>query len=130
MRGKTARRLRRIARSLELNPTTTYAPGGKLRRMPGQLVDDPVEGPRMVAGALIRRPGVLQECTRRAIQEAKKIYKGEPPSALQVESNKPAPFHVRMIEAVKKQGKGEFFSDPAVGKTEEDRRDDALLNRK
>lgn len=131
MRGKTAKRLRKIARALELNPNTTYAPGGKLRHGPAIRVDDPETGPRMVAGPPIRRPAVLQECERRAYQEAKKIYRGAPPTALEPEGdNKPAPFNVRMIEAVKKQGGGEFFSDPAVGKTEEDRHDDALLGRK
>lgn len=131
MRGKTAKRLRKIARQLELNPATTYAPGGPLRRGPDKGYTDDEGVFHRVPGAPIRRPGVLQECFRRAYQEAKQIYKGAPPTALEPEGdNKPAPFNVRMIEAVKKQGQGEFFSDPTVGKTEEDRRDDALLNRK
>ena len=58
--GKQAKRLRKIARELELNANRAYAPVGPLRR--NQF------------GAPIRRPFALTECERRAYQEAKAIY--------------------------------------------------------
>ena len=69
MRGTTARSLRKIARELELEPKTKYAPGGRLRKRAN--------------GSPIRRPLVMLECFRKAYKEAKRMYKGLPPSALQ-----------------------------------------------
>lgn len=104
IRGKTAKRLRQIARALNLNPTTGYAPGGPLRRRPagkvygedGELVVTP--------GRPIPRPGVLIECLRRAYKEAKKIYKGLPPSVLAPESEQRAQpaFKTQVAASVRK----------------------------
>lgn len=69
MREATARTLRRIARELELEPKTKYGWGGKLRKR--------------LNGSPIRRPLVMLECFRKAYKEAKRIYKGLPPSSLQ-----------------------------------------------
>lgn len=90
MRGTVARRLRKIAAELRLNPQTSYAPGGKLRRRPSYR------------GAPIPRPGVLTECFRRAYREAKKIYKGLPPSTCvpEVTDARESPFHVRVVKSM------------------------------
>lgn len=106
MNGKTARRLRKIAAGIELPPSTSYTPGGPLRRRASRTEIDPLTGVReVVPGAPIPRPMVLEECWRRAYREAKKIYKGLPPSALLPQGeNKEAPFRVRMVDSIKKQG--------------------------
>ena len=102
MNGKTAKRLRKIARELQLNPETGYAPGGKLRRRPGYRDELGL----WQEGAPIVRPAVLKECFRRAYREAKKIFKGLPPSILLPEGTEVAPFHVRMVDSIKRQGTG------------------------
>jgi hypothetical protein len=99
IRGKTAKRLRRIARALKLSTRTAYAPGGRLRRRPSYRDAEGVLQP----GAPIPRPGVLVECFRRAYKEAKKLYKGLPPSALMPEGETAdSPFHVRVVDSMKK----------------------------
>jgi hypothetical protein len=102
MNAKTAKRLRKIAAELGLNPKTGYAPGGKLRRRPGYTDELGL----WQEGAPIVRPAVLTECTRRAYKEAKKIYMGKPSSILLPEGSEVAPFHVRMVDSIKKQGQG------------------------
>ena len=99
MRGRTAKRLRQIARALNLNPRTNYAPGGRLRRRAGYRDEAGVLQP----GAPIPRPGVMVECFRRAYKEAKKLYKGRPPTTCVPEGEeKESPFHVRVVDSMKK----------------------------
>jgi hypothetical protein len=98
VRGKTAKRLRKIARELKLNPATSYVPGGRLRRH-GDYRD--AEGV-LQRGAPIRRPAALVECFRRAYKEAKKLYKGLPPSTCVPEgTNAESPFHIRVVDSMK-----------------------------
>jgi hypothetical protein len=97
MRGTTARKLRKIARSLELPAKTGYAPGGKLRRRPGYRDESGIwqDGPP------IPRPTVLTECFRRAYREAKKIYKGKPPSTLAPEGERARSFADTVIDSAR-----------------------------
>lgn len=94
MNGRVSRRLRKIAADLRLTPQTSYAPGGKLRRRPS-------EG-WLQQGAPVPRPAVLTECFRRAYREAKKIYKGLPPSTCvpEVTDARESPFHVRVVKSM------------------------------
>jgi hypothetical protein len=99
MRGKTAKRLRQIARALSLNPTTNYVPGGKLRRRASYR---DAEG-KLQQGAPIPRPAVMMECFRRAYKEAKKLYKGLPATSCVPEGEEiESPFHVRVVDSMKK----------------------------
>lgn len=85
MRGVTAKRLRKIARGLKLEPKTSYLPGGPLRRRPDirtELTGEIIPGPP------IPRPFVMVSCLRKAMKEAKKIYKGLPATALEPKENK------------------------------------------
>jgi hypothetical protein len=104
MNGRVAKKLRRIARQLNLNPVASYVPGGRLRRRPDRW-DSNEKGERvLIQGAPIQRPGVLVECFRRAYREAKKIYKGQPPSVCVPESGgqEEAPFHARVVTSMQK----------------------------
>lgn len=109
MNGKTAKRLRRIARELHLNPTTTYAPMGPLRRGPEKVIvrDGKIE---TIPGMPIRRPYATGECERRAIQEAKKIYKRQDPEATEMPGQEflreEIPFHLRHVNSMKRQPDG------------------------
>lgn len=98
MRGKTAKRLRKIARGLGLDPKTSYAPGGELRRRPPVLRPDTGE---LQAGPPIPRPMTMRECLRRAYKEAKKIYKGLPATALSPEKEKAKPFHAKVVDSMR-----------------------------
>jgi hypothetical protein len=99
MNGRVAKRLRKIAKELRLNPQTAYAPGGKLRRRPSYR---DAEG-LLQQGAPIPRPGTLVECFRRAYREAKKIYKGLPPSTCVPETTEQeTPFHVKVVDSMTK----------------------------
>jgi hypothetical protein len=70
---------------------------------------------------------VLQPCLRRAYKEAKKIYKGLPPTALEPDKDKPEPLRVRIQHAVKQQGNlyeapsGSASHDQQHGQTEKRR---------
>lgn len=76
MRGKVAKRLRRIARELKLDPRTDYAPVGELRRLPERRYIDRATGEeKILPGGVLRRPFAMKACERRAVQEAKAIYK-------------------------------------------------------
>ena len=79
MNGKLAKKLRKIARTLELPETVEYAPGGPLRRRASSI--NPLTG-EQIPGAPIPRPRVMVPSVRRAAKEAKKIYTGKPISAL------------------------------------------------
>jgi hypothetical protein len=92
VRGKIAKRLRKIARSLQRPVETVYGFGyhpdplgdwvvdekdPTLRRRPPSLVPDPGTGEkRLVKGHPVPRMLMLGDCERRAYQEAKKIYAG------------------------------------------------------
>lgn len=104
MRGVTAKRLRKIAKSIGLPESGKYVPGGPLRRSPG--FRHPETGEWM-EGAPIRRPAVLTECFRRAYKEAKRIYKGLPPTRLVSEDKvaqpeAPREFRHRVAESIVK----------------------------
>lgn len=69
---------------------------------------------RTVPGAPIRRPGVMVECFRKAYKEAKHVYKGLPPTALEPQdANKPAPLSTRVTNAINNSGKA---YEPPTGK--------------
>jgi len=101
MNGRVSRQLRKIARELELKPETGYAPAGKLRRRWTYLDSKgvPQQGPP------IPRPIVLTECFRRAYKEAKKLYKGLPPSMCLPTEEKTAeaevPFRARVAASIR-----------------------------
>jgi hypothetical protein len=98
--GRVSRKLRQIAKELKLEPKTEYAPGGRLRRRANYVDDKGVLQP----GAPIPRPFVLRECFRRAYQEAKKIYKGEPPSICVPEAKEKeeeVPFRARVAQSLR-----------------------------
>lgn len=105
MNGRVSKKLRRIARELNLSPTTAYAPGGKLRRRPSRWDSDELGAQVLIQGPPIPRPGTLVECFRRAYQEAKKIYKGQPPSICvpdvpETPEQQESPFHVRVVKSM------------------------------
>lgn len=79
MNGKAAKRLRRIARELKLDPKTAYTPGGPLRRQPSFIHPETGE---TIEGAPIRRPGILVDCERKGYKVAKQVYKGREVSTL------------------------------------------------
>lgn len=70
MNGKVAKKLRRIARELHLDPENKYAPVGEIVHRPA--IKD--HGRSYTAG-IVPRPFALQVCERRAYLEAKAIYK-------------------------------------------------------
>jgi hypothetical protein len=76
LNGKVAKRLRKIAKALKLDPATSYAPVGELRRLPERRYVDKFSGEeKVLPGGVLRRPFAMKACERRAIQEAKSIYK-------------------------------------------------------
>jgi hypothetical protein len=104
MRAATAKKLRKIARSVGLPAKTQYAFAGKLRRYAGYRDESGVwqEGPPMP------RPLIITQCFRRAYREAKKIYLGKPISALAAEGQKEETFAGKVVESVK-----EYANAPA-----------------
>lgn len=64
---------------MQLNPESTYAPIGEMRRRNGERIYTDDKGIEHVlpGGMLIRRPFGLGLCERRAYQEAKALYKGQ-----------------------------------------------------
>jgi hypothetical protein len=103
MRGSVARRLRKIASGLGLESKTDYAAGGVLRRRADHWGYDDEGKRKLLQGAPIPRPQVMTECLRRAYKEAKKIYRGLPPTALipaEVEE-KAADYRVRVAKSTK-----------------------------
>ena len=99
MRGKTAKRLRKIALSLKLNPVSSYEPTGAFQHWKG--------------GELVRRrqPLALKACWRRAYLEAKALYKGQVVAEagvvdLAMEREGIRPFRHRMVDSIKRQGTG------------------------
>ena len=101
MRGKTAKRLRAIARSLALPERGKYVPGGPLRHRAG--FRHPSTG-EWQEGAPIPRPAVMTECFRRAYKEAKQVYMGRPASTLRmakVDEQKPSQdFRAALVESI------------------------------
>lgn len=104
MRGKVAKRLRQIARGLNLPAKTGYSSGGVLRRRPDRWESNEHGEQVRVPGPPIPRPGVLTECFRRGYKEAKKLYKGLPPTMCvpQADEKQETPYHVRIVDSLKK----------------------------
>jgi len=76
MNGRIAKRLRKVARELKLDPKTDYAPVGELQHLPERRYVDKFTGEQKVLpGGVLRRPFAMKACERRAYQEAKAIYK-------------------------------------------------------
>jgi hypothetical protein len=76
--GKVAKRLRRLARELKLDPETKYAPFGELQHLPERVYVDRASGEtRTLPAGVLRRPFAMIACERRAYQEAKAIYRGD-----------------------------------------------------
>lgn len=71
MNGKQAKRLRKIARELKLDPETKYAPVGEIRHREAYK-----DHRREYSGGIMRRPFAMTACERRAYIEAKAIYNG------------------------------------------------------
>jgi hypothetical protein len=79
MRGTTAKKLRQIARGVGANPRTTYF-HAKIR---GWRERKRAERIGTSKGEAASRVVVLGICLRRAYKEAKRMYKGLPPTALE-----------------------------------------------
>jgi hypothetical protein len=78
MNGKLAKKLRRIARGLELDTATKYVPSKPVN--PGYF--SAPNGRRCEQlGSL--PPFVMVKCERRAYKEAKKVYLGKPLTMLE-----------------------------------------------
>lgn len=115
MRGKQAKRLRKIARTLELNPASSYAPMGPLRRLPERVYVDRQSGEtKVLPGGVLRRPFALKACERKAYIEAKNLYKNPPPrEVLEAPEPQGVPltepqreFKDRMVDSIKQQPEG------------------------
>jgi hypothetical protein len=78
MRGTTARNLRKIARGVGANPNSTYF-HAKIRGWRERKRAERAAGKGEVASRVI----VLGICLRRAYKEAKRMYKGLPPTAFE-----------------------------------------------
>lgn len=78
--AKTAKRLRKIARGLELADKTTYRPSKPISA--GYFWGARHEG-RVCERNGTLPPFVMVECTRRAYKEAKKLYNGKPLTRLE-----------------------------------------------
>lgn len=75
--GRKSKALRRIARTLKLDPDTKYAPVGAIRYRGDTARTDPVTKlPQTYKGGAVPRPIALAACVRRAYQEGKALYKG------------------------------------------------------
>ncbi len=105
MNGRVSRQLRKIAQSLQLAAATDYRPAGKLRRYPARLQKDAEGHMRMVPGPPVPRPLAMTECFRRGYKEAKKLYKGLPPTTCVPEAQEKeteTPFRAKVAESVRK----------------------------
>lgn len=105
MNGRVSRQLRKIARVLELAPATDYRPAGKLRRYAPRLQKDAEGHMRMLPGPPVPRPLAMTECFRRAYKEAKKLYKGLPPTICVPEAKEKeadVPFRAKVAESIRK----------------------------
>ncbi len=94
------KRLRKIARELNLDPKNSYAPVG-----PEVHVEARNDHGRQYSAGIKRRPLALKACERRAYLEAKAIYKGgvvEAGVAAQVLPER-KPFHIRHVDSMKYQ---------------------------
>lgn len=106
MNAKKAKALRKIARTLGLNPANSYAPMGALRRLPErQYVDRRTGETKILPGGVLRRPFALKACERKAYKEAKALYKGAPAEAgpVTIQQEPQAPFHQRAVDSMKQQ---------------------------
>jgi hypothetical protein len=75
MNGKRSKQLRRAARALNLPEATSYAPmGSPTERV--QWVKTP-EGEVKRAMHPVRQPFAMRACERKAMKEAKRLYKGQ-----------------------------------------------------
>ena len=98
MNGRTAKKLRKIARGLKLPPVSAYQPTGPDTEWSG--------------GQLVRRrqPLALKACFRRAYLEAKALYKGAVaeggPVDLTEEQRGVRPFRHLMVDSIKRQDQG------------------------
>lgn len=103
MNGRIAKRLRRAARGLKLNPATTYQPVG-----PEIYVEAKKDHGREYTAGIKRRPLAAGPCERRAYLEAKKLYKGQvpleqgPAEAINPEDYV-RKFRDRMIDSIREQ---------------------------
>jgi len=103
MNGKTAKKLRRIARELALTPADSYQPVG-----PEIYVEAKVDHGRSYTAGIKRRPLALGACERRAYLEAKAIYKGQvapvvgKPQKINPEEYERA-YRDRMVDSIGKQ---------------------------
>jgi hypothetical protein len=97
MNGRAAKKLRRIARSLGLDPETRYTPGGPLRRRAGYRDEAGV----WQEGAPMPRPAILTSCERRAYREAKKIYLNKPISMLMPEEVKEKAYQAQVVDSMR-----------------------------
>ena len=75
MNGKKSKQLRRAARALNLPEQTSYAPHGALHEKL-QTVRTP-EGEIKEMMHPVRRPFAMKACERKAMKEAKRLYKGQ-----------------------------------------------------
>jgi hypothetical protein len=108
--GKQSKRLRKIARTLGLNPANSYAPMGALRRLPERTYVDRRSGEtKVLPGGVLRRPFALKACERKAYQEAKALYKGADfeagPVALHP-TEESRSFADRAVDSMKQQPEG------------------------
>lgn len=87
MNGRVARKLRGIARRLELPAKTSYDFG-----KPGALTRESRKG---------NQARVMIECFRRAYKEAKKLYLGKPLTVLVPETEKTETFAAKVVDSVR-----------------------------
>jgi hypothetical protein len=104
MNGKQAKRLRRLAATLKLDPKTSYQPVG-----PEVYVEAKKAHGREYTAGIKRRPLALGPCQRRVYQEAKLLYSGKVPMETgPAEEINPMDgqraFRDRMVDSIKKQG--------------------------
>jgi len=78
MNGKLVRKLRKIAHALELEPKTKYVPTARHLKCTCLSCED-----RRHSDVDTLPPHVMHECVRKAYKEAKRIYRGLPPTALE-----------------------------------------------
>jgi hypothetical protein len=108
--GKQSKRLRKIARTLGLNPANSYAPMGALRRLPERTyVDRRSSETKVLPGGVLRRPFALKACERKAYQEAKALYKGadfEAGPAILPLTEDSRSFADRAVDSMKQQPEG------------------------
>jgi hypothetical protein len=115
--GKKSRQMRRAARALGLPENTSYAPHGALHQKE-QLVRTP-EGEIKMMMHPVRRPFAMKACERKAVKEAKRLYKGqviageayEEPTALMPKQRE---FKDLVIDSIHKQPEAPSLGGPGA----------------